>query len=265
MRSFILISLFTLVMLSGFSQSCKLDTLLYKGVNYQRELHFVSPVVPGRGFSIQNVFVNGEATFDELQTNTVTVHLERTPAKLRDSVFIMVLYVKGYKPYLINPENLLPPNDFEFSYVRVRDNKIMWRTRGALGYKPFRIEEYRWERWIEVGQVYVFDSLKWGSYEFELKPHYGKNQYRVIKVNGQGETVISKDRSFRSYSLQKPEILDDKVEDVLVFSVVTMYEIYDRDWKLLKKGRDRYVNVSDLPKGKYNINYGNTSGTFKKR
>ncbi len=262
---FVLLLFFTLLSSVGASQNCRLDTLRLEGVNYGRKLHFVNPQVPGRGFAIQKILVNNEPVYEELKSSTVTIHLDRTSVATGDSVNIIILHIRDTNPFLVNPENLLPPDDFNITYIRIRDGKLLWRTIGVPGYRPFVIEQYRWKRWVQVGEVPVCDSLSAGSYEFSVKPHYGSNKFRIVKINGQNEEVVSREKQFSSYDQPKVEMKDKKVEDMLVFTRVTMYEIYDRDWKLLMQGRDRYVDVSDLPKGKYKINYGNTSGTFKKK
>lgn len=258
-----LIPVFLMVLsLSMRSQSCDLDTLTYKGMNYGSELYFTNPLIPGQGFSIQDVKVNGHNTYDELRSNTVAIHLGRTRAGYGDSVRIRVFYVQGYKPVFVNPGSLLPPDDFEITYARIRDDVLKWRTEGEPGYKPFIIQQYRWDRWIEVEEIPVQDSISYGSYKYEVKPHYGKNRFRIVKINGQGEKVVSRECRISEYSKEKVKIIYNDVKDMLVLSSKTLYEIYDSDWELVRKGYGRYIDVSDMSPGEYHINFGNRNGLF---
>lgn len=241
------------------------DTLEYNGVNYQRKLFFHNPSPQRDSFSIQQILVNGDTVREELSTNTVTLHLDRLPLEHEDSLCIQVIFLVDYIPHLVNPEGLLPPNDFIFTYIRVRNQKLLWRVAGVIGYRPFIVEQYRWERWVDIEEVPVYDSLPGGTYEYSLRPHYGANQYRVVKVNALGETVVSREQTIRAYNVPRPEMVSSRVREQLEFTEVTRYEIYDMDWNLLKSGRDRYIDVSDLPRGRYMINYCNTTDTFRKR
>ncbi len=262
---YILVFLFFLPLIAPAGNGFVADTLEYKGVNYQRKLFFNNPSPDTGGFSIQQILVNGDTVREELRSNTVTLHLDRVPLEREDSLRIHVVFLEGYMPHLVNPEGLLPPNDFIFTYMRVRNENLIWRVAGVIGYRPFVVEQYRWERWVDIEEVPVYDSLAGGTYEYNLRPHYGANRYRVIKVNALGQTVVSREQSVRAYNVPQPEMVSTWVRERLEFTEVTRYEIYDMDWNLIKKGRDRYINVSDLPRGRYRINYCNTTDTFRKR
>jgi hypothetical protein len=51
----------------------------------------------------------------------------------------------------------------------------------------------------------------------------------------------------------------------IIFSRVTMYEIYDYYGNLVEKGIAARVDISKLPKGDYFLNYGINTETFKKK
>lgn len=247
----------------GLTQSTNLDTLTFEGINYEKKLYFVNPSIPDQGYSMQEVKINGKEVYDELRSNTVTIHPGRSNVDYKDSMQIRVFYVKDYKPKLLNPENLLPPDNFKFTYIRIRDGKLIWRTEGAQGQKPFIVEQYRWNRWIKATEIPVSDSIRHGSYEYEITPHHGKNRYRIVKLNTHNEKVISRKARVSEYSIPKVKIIYNDVKDMLVLSSKTLYEIYDEDWTLIREGYGRYVDVSGMAPGKYNINFGNRSGIFK--
>lgn len=48
-------------------------------------------------------------------------------------------------------------------------------------------------------------------------------------------------------------------------AVETMYEIYDQYGNIVKKGFGNKVDVSNLPKGGYFLNYDNKMGEFVKK
>jgi hypothetical protein len=56
------------------------------------------------------------------------------------------------------------------------------------------------------------------------------------------------------------------VKDEIIFTAETLYEIYDSYGNIVKKGFGKTVDVSNLPKGIYYINYDNSTGdTFIKK
>ena len=56
-----------------------------------------------------------------------------------------------------------------------------------------------------------------------------------------------------------------KVKDEILFTEETAYEIYDDIGNFIKDGYSLKVTVSDLPKGKYYINYDNKTELISKK
>jgi hypothetical protein len=56
------------------------------------------------------------------------------------------------------------------------------------------------------------------------------------------------------------EINKEKVEDKIVFSDKTKFEIFDSFGTVMVKGENVDINVSNLKKGTYYINFDNTTG-----
>jgi hypothetical protein len=83
-----------------------------------------------------------------------------------------------------------------------------------------------------------------------------------VKINGQGERVVSRECRISEYSKDEVKIIYNDVKDMLVLSSETLYEIYDSDWNLMRKGYGRYIDVSNMSPGEYHINFGNRSGLF---
>jgi phage terminase large subunit len=66
-------------------------------------------------------------------------------------------------------------------------------------------------------------------------------------------------------SKPKISLASMKVEDRLVFSEPTLYEIYDIYGRIVFKGYDDSVNVKGLERGEYYLNFDNQMSVFTKQ
>jgi hypothetical protein len=132
----------------------------------------------------------------------------------------------------------------------------------------YSIEQYKWGRWVEVGQVKGKGTKGPNTYQFQLTPHSGKNTVRVSQTDSSGKPRISKSTSFTS-AIAPVSFSPTKVHSTLTFKaknqvVKTKYEIYDAYGNLLKTGFGSSVDCKNIVSGVYFINYDNKSEKFIK-
>ena len=137
------------------------------------------------------------------------------------------------------------------------------------GKLPFVIEQYRWNKWIAIGEVDGVGTPEEQSYEFIVSPHSGENKLRVVQTDYTGKKKPSKAVTFTS-NLIEPSMSPIKVKDNINFTVdgsptETKYEIYDAYGNIVKKGVGTKVDCSNLKKGAYYINYDNKNEKFLKK
>lgn len=106
MKKVVLLLFVLTITFTGKSQTCRLDTLSYTVRNTNQKLQFSIPLIPGRGYAVQTILVNGNMISKDIQHPMVRINLENSEAKFGDTVLIQVLYIKDYQPVLLNPEDL---------------------------------------------------------------------------------------------------------------------------------------------------------------
>ncbi|MCF8295936.1 MAG: hypothetical protein K9J13_00205 [Saprospiraceae bacterium] len=228
--------------------------MVIRGNYYGYNLYVINPSV-GDEFCVEEVKVNNIVSKDEIKSNSFEIDFSLLDIKVGDKVVIKIKYSKSCTPKIVNPEDLEPPDFFKFTTIKVKDDNLIFRIRGKPGDEPFYVQQYKWNKWYDLGEVDVMDTIKLNLYSKEIVPHSGQNTFRVKKINKRGEIIYSKQTHFRDNRINEVTMEKTKVHDELVFSEETEYEIYDEEGKLIKKGKDRYIDFSSFPKGKYWVNY----------
>jgi len=257
-----LILLFTiLTFLTSFAGEIRLEGI-YQGKN----LYVMNPFSSsGVGFCVYEVDVNGKVTTDEINSSAFEIDFSVFQFKLGDKIEVVIKHKENCTPKILNPEVLKPKSSFKITQIKVGDDNILrWSTTNEAGSLPFIVEQYRWNKWIKVGTVDGKGTPNSNSYKMEVFPHSGNNKFRVKQIDYTRKPHYSPEVTYRSmkppvtYTLKKPY-------NEIVFSRKTMYEIYDYYGNIVKKGIADRVDISDLKKGGYFLQYDNEMKEFKKK
>jgi hypothetical protein len=241
------------------------DTLMLSGRYYQSNVYVYNPSI-SEVFSITQLIVNKDTINDELSTNGIEIDLSTYALLEGDRVDILIIYQGNYAPVIVNPQALMPPVKFRISKPRfTRDNELQWKINGAPGDYPIEVEQFKWNSWRQVASIDPVDTIENNVYTLPILPHSGSNIYRVKSIDIKGEEVESKELIFSASQLDRVYIQSEKIENEIVLSSKTEFEIYDLESNLLLSGYDRYINVKDLPKGKYQLFFDNQIEEFKKK
>lgn len=243
--------------------------------NYQgKTLYVQNPFASGGvGFCVTEVRVNGNITTDEITSSAFEIDLKAHKLNIGEKVEVKIFHKADCKPKVLNPEVLKPKSTFEVvSMSADKEGTLSWTTKSETGKLAFVIEQFRWNKWVKVGEVEGKGTPTSNDYSFKVSPHSGKNQLRVRQTDYSGQPRLSKAADFMS-DVPEIEYAPQKVSKELNFSVKgksdkaaeTMYEIYDQYGNIVKKGFGSKVDVSNLPKGSYFINYDNKMGEFTKK
>jgi hypothetical protein len=157
---------------------------------------------------------------------------------------------------VINPQVIMPRAQTELANVELRNNgKLTWQSNNETGNIPFVIEQFRWNKWVEVGKVPGSGNGRTNKYSFSVPLHFGDNKVRLKQRDHRGvhyfEVVTT-----RSEQSRPVEIKRTRVVDVIEFSDNTFFEIYSEYGELVTYGFGNVVFVKDVPRGKYYVNYG---------
>ena len=224
----------------------------------------------GFGFCVTKVTVNGNPIVESVQKPAFEIGFENMDLKIGDPVFIVLEHGPGCKPKVLNPEVLLPKSTFEIqSMTASPDGELVWKTTKEAGKLPFVIEQYRWNKWVVIGEVDGKGVASLNQYTFKVTPHSDTNKIRIIQIDHTGKKRVSESIVFFNETIKEPSFFPKKVKDILKFSaqgisIETKYEIFDTYGNMVKKGVASEVDCSNLRKGIYYINYDNKSEKFLK-
>lgn len=266
--NFLIVIVLSIQSITSFAQE---GVLLLEG-NYQgKNLYVQNPFASsGVGFCVTEVLVNGNITTDEVNSSAFEIDFKPHKLNIGDKVEVKIKHKADCKPKVLNPEVLKPKSTFEIvSMTLDKDGLLKFTTKSETGKLPFVIEQYRWNKWVKVGEIDGIGTPSTNNYEFKLQLHSGKNTVRVRQTDFSGQPRVSKPVEVIS---DLPEVtfgpMKAKTEILFMANdkpAETMYEIYDQYGNIVKKGYGNKIDVSNLPKGGYFLNYDNKMGEFVKK
>ena len=245
--------------------------LSIEGTYQGKNLIVQNPEDPdGFGYCATKVTVNGNIMPGGLGASAFEIDFTYFNLKIGQQVFIVIEHNKNCTPKILNPEVLLPKSTFKVTEISVSNSgRLFWVSTNEDGKLPFIVEQYRWNKWVDVGQVQgKGKGAGTNQYEFQVVAHSGQNTVRVVQVDYTGTKRTSKEVKFES---SLPDIKKNpiKVKTDITFTagdqpIETKYEIYDAYGNIVKKGFGSSVNCSTLVKGAYYINFDNKTEKFFK-
>ncbi len=266
-----LLLIFILLPLLGNVALAQGGVIILEG-NYQgKNLYVQNPFASGNvGFCVTEVKVNGNVTTDEIGSSAFEIDLKTHQLKIGDKVEVKIIHKADCKPKVLNPEVLKPKSTYEIVSMEVNQGgSLKWSTKAEQGKLAFIIEQFRWNKWVKIGEIDGAGTPNVNNYEFKVSPHSGKNQFRVKQTDYSQQPRLSKPVEFVSTSCEV-SFTPQKVTKDITFScgdkpTDTMYEIYDQYGNIVKRGYGSNVDCTNLPKGGYFLNFDNKMGEFVKK
>jgi|TARA_R110000737_G_scaffold98184_2_gene132446 hypothetical protein len=255
---------------SMFYLTNAMATLSIEGVYQGKNLYVQNPMdVDGFGYCGTKVTVNGDVMPGGTNVAAFPIDFSQFNIAIGDPVFIVIEHNDGCKPKILNPEVLLPKSTYKVNSISISpDGRLVWESSLEKGKLPYIIEQYRWNKWVAIGEVQGIGTEGANKYEFQVSPHSGENSIRVAQFDHTGKGRYSSEVKFKSVVpvvSKKPAIVKDKIEFFTNGKPVeTRYEIYDAYGNIVKKGVGSLVNCTNLVKGVYYINYDNINEKFIK-
>ncbi|TND09635.1 MAG: hypothetical protein FD123_992 [Bacteroidetes bacterium] len=260
------VPIFIACVLSTFG-TAKGATLLIEG-KYQSKNIYVQNAMNdnGVGFCAYEVRVNDQLTTDEIASSAFEIDLSNFAFKPGDKVEIKINHKDGCSPKVLNPDALKPRPTFKTEDISITSGGMLnWKTSNESGSLPFIVEQYRWNKWVFVGEVQGEGTPGEHSYSFQTTPHSGENKFRVKQVGYSKEAKLSPERTFISQISPITYAEDEKKKNIMLFSAVTMYEVYDAYGNIVLKGFGTQADLSPFDKGLYYLCYDNLIVNVKRR
>jgi len=219
-------------------------------------------VKTGVGYCAKEIKVNGQITSDETNSAAFEIDLTAMNLSFGEKVVIEITHDKDCRPKILNPEDLFPKPTYELLGMNLSiDGVLSWTTKNENGSLPYVVEQFKWNKWVPVGEVIGAGTSGKNAYSFKVAMHSGENKFR-IRQRGYNATVkVSKDAVVVA-SIKTPVYVLKK--ESVEFDAETAFEVYDIYGVNLIKGFSKTVNIANLKAGEYYLSYDNTTVTFKK-
>ena len=157
-------------------------TILLEGNYHGKNLYVQNPFASeGVGFCTFEVKVNGQVTTDEINSSAFEIDLSFFQLQLGAPVEIRISHKDDCKPRVVNSEVLKPMSTFEVASIGIsKQGMLAMTTINETGKLPYTIEQFRWNKWVEVGEFEGKGDPEKNVYEVQLTTiHNGQNRFRV--------------------------------------------------------------------------------------
>jgi hypothetical protein len=263
-KGFVMKQLFIILSIFG-SYSLNSAVLVVEGKFLNKNLYVLNSYASGGvGFCAKEVRVNGNITTDETNSNTFEIDLKALHLQYGEKVTIEIEHGDGCLPKILNPDDLKPMPTFEVVSMDLNPSGMLkWTAMKESGSLPYVIEQYKWNKWIRVGEVEGVGTPEQHDYSFQVALHSGENKFRVKQKGLNSSTKVSKEVTVMS-PVQKPSFSIAKNYSRIDFSSETAFELYDAFGNVVKKGYGKQVKIDNLQKGEFYLCYDNSLSDFKK-
>lgn len=219
----------------------------------------------GVGFCATEIKVNGKITTDEVNSSAFEIDLAAMNIKPGQKVVIEISHKSDCMPVVLNPEVLKPRPTFEVVSMNINNSgTLKWTAKNESGPLPYIIEQFKWNKWVYVGEVQGVGNPSVHDYSFQIETHSGENKFRVKQV-GLGATPKVSAPVIINSGTDKPSFMITKDHKAIQYTTETAFEVYDAFGTIVKKGFAKSTDIANLPKGKYYLCYDNQVTEFDKR
>lgn len=251
------------VLISGLAQA---GNIVLEGRYQNRNIFVINSIASdGVGYCVYEVTMNGLVTTDEINSQAFEIDLSIYNLKEGDPVTVIIKHKDGCTPKVLNKGALEPSPSFTCSKIECNDaGQLSWETTGELGKIPYLIQQFKWNKWVTVGEVMGNGTKTKNSYKFQTQLTSGNNKFRVAQKSYEGD--LRKSQACEVVSAVVPVTYKyDKKLKMINLSSETSYELYNVYGQIVKRGRGVAVDCSTLPKGEYYLSYDNkTEKLFRK-
>ena len=170
------------------------EELVLRGTYQGENIYVRNPFAPsGVGFCAYEVTVNGMITTDEINSSAFEVDLSVYGFKIGDEVVVAIKYKDDCMPMILNNYALQVKKPAKFDSISVKGGVLKFSTSGETGSIPFLIEQFRWNKWVKVGEVRGKGKNQPNAYEVKVRMHSGANKFRVRQTDNKKISVYSKE------------------------------------------------------------------------
>lgn len=246
-------------MVTFIGLNCEAKSLVLEGQYRGKDVYIQNPMnINGVGYSVNKSLVNGQVSSDDINSSAFIVDLSIYNFKIGDEIIIELLHQEGNEPIILNPESLMPLSTFEVLDLKLdRKGKLVWQTNNENGSLPFMVEQFRWNKWVKLGEIQGIGTADHNEYSFDVDLNSGKNKVRITQKDHTNVPRRSNIVTVFRDSYSPVRFIHNEPKNVIVFNENTRYEIFNEYGVLRKKGVGTNVDLFSLKKGVYFVNFDN--------
>ncbi len=266
MKKAILATILTLTMSATYVLNA--EELVIKGLYQGIDLYVMNPMLDESGdvYCVKEIFINDVSYQDVINSSAFCLSLSSLQLPLGKDLEIRFIHGSDCAPRIINPEVLKTLSTYSIIDLQLSGETLSFTTQGESSKIAFVLEEYRWNRWVKVGEVQGKGGPQNNSYTMELCPVSGKNKYRVSQTDHLYRTKYSEEFEFVvDKEPVKPISKLKGVKAEILFNTKASYRVLNIYGELLMSGIAESIDVSTLSKGTYVLAYENTFVNFTKK
>jgi hypothetical protein len=258
-----LIATLVLLFVSGLAMA---GSIVLEGRYQQRNLFVINATsTDGVGFCVYEVTVNGLVTSDEINSQAFEIDLGIYGLKTGDPLTIVIKHKDGCTPKVLNPGALEPSPSFICTKIECSaSGNLSWETTAEMGKIPYLIQQFKWNKWVNVGEVMGNGTGAKNSYKFQTQLTSGLNKFRVAQKSYEGDLRKSGVCEVTS-SVPSVNFKYERKSKSISFTSETSYEMFNVYGQIVKRGRSISVDCTALVKAEYYISYDNKTEKFFKK
>jgi hypothetical protein len=264
-----ILSLVSVIALMAFNvevgDPSKEGIIILEGKYQNRNIYVANPYPDnGVGYCTYEVRVNGDIVTDEVNGRAFEIDLKQFELTTGEKVVIEIKHKGGCAPQVLNPGGLKPKPTFTTESINLNKSGLLeWSTSNEAGILDFVVQQYKWNKWVDVGEVSGIGTPSINDYDYKVHLTSGVNKFRVMQRNYEGK--IKKSTSIELVSsLPKLTYIYNKRTREVVFSSETQFEIHDVYGRIVKRGYGSSIKVDNLEKSEYYISYDNSTDSFQR-
>jgi hypothetical protein len=217
----------------------------------------------GFGYCINRITLNGEVIPVDVHASAFQINLGEYNIKIGDEVVLLFEHELGCRAKILNPEALRPKSTFVIQELACTESGVLtWSTTEESGKLNFLVEQYKWNKWVVIGEVTGVGTPALNKYTFTIAPHSGQNTIRVSQIDNTSKKRTTQSITFQSKLIGTAKLSVSKENKTISFllndaPIKTKYEIFDTYGNIVKKGYNSSVNYSNLKPGIYHVNFDN--------
>ncbi len=247
------------------STAASSQELNIQGVFTGANIYIVNPFADSEDrFTIESISINDKEYIEDMESSAFEIDLAHMGFKLGEDLRFCIKYKDSIMPSIMNIEAIKALSSFKMKRAFVdKDQFLNWKCLNEVGSLPFNVQQYRWNKWVTVGQLRGVGTSGVNNYRIKVPIHSGENMFRIHQVDYTEKDNYSDTIQYKS-RLKPVQLVNKKVKTLLKFSAPTQFQIFDLFGNLIYDGFGGEVRFDDLIPGKYYVNFDNTIGEFIK-